>query len=95
MTLVADSTRTWGVIVGRQHSPGSQVIIRLDKTDPITHKAPGWVGTDAYALIDRMHQHQTAALRYTDLLSQAPQTAVVSLQGLPEAVSWMTDQTRP
>lgn len=42
-----------------------------------------------------MYQHQSAAVRYTSILSDTPQTAVISLDGLAEAVLWMTDQTRP
>jgi len=90
----ANSKGTWVVIIGASHAYNSDIIIRFDKTEPITGKAPGWSLRDATSLIDRMHQHQQAVIRY-ERIDQRTITQTVNLQPVPEIVRWLTENTRP
>lgn len=94
LAIIVEDNRTWGVIIGSDHSQNSNITLRFDKTTPITAPAPGWIGTDASTLIDRMHRHRNAAMRYRHAADNLERTAIIDLAGLPEAAAWLAKNSR-
>lgn len=91
--IIASSAGNWGVLVGTSHAHNSKVTIRFDKTEPIETNPPGWIGTNANSLIDRMHQHQKLTARYHRIDGKV-MTETVDLNGIGALINWLTAQTR-
>jgi len=53
------------VVVGTSHAPASQVTLRLDDEPPLSTKPPGFTGSDASAIVERLPKAQRVFTRHS------------------------------
>jgi len=89
LSIVVRRSGVEAILVGSQHYPGTNVMLRIDDTPPLSADPTGWSDAEAIRIYDGLKKAQTVATRYSEWPYPGPKDKKVTAFGVAEMVEYL------